>query len=276
LSHDSLAEPEAVFHVNERRILNYTQLIDILFGVIRKHGDIEERSRHSSDAGAVLQAGNHATSTLLIDFAAISRLAGGLQVVTGAMDVTGNPDALAELMANVAIMVNQSGQAIIDKRQESQSVNPVVNKISMEFSIACVVSFARAYGYNISGILYDKLCLALFLNEWEQLIQIFKECLRLAMHKTTVRYLERQFNVNASRQLSAESWWNLRSVTEQERWSFADVLTLVDAHMNPLLDPRLAHRSSTVSGSDWRRLYDWIHREDGHLLWRVNKELSLK
>jgi hypothetical protein len=224
----------------------------------------------------VLQSDNNATSKLLIDFAALSRLADNLQVVTGTVDVTGNPGALAELMADVAIMVNQPGQVIIDKRLESPSVNPVVNKISMEFSIGCVVSFARAYGYNITGILYEELCLALLLNNWEQLIRIFNECLRLAMHQETERALERQFNVNANRRLSAESWWNLRSVAEQERWSFADVLSLLDAHMNPLLDPRLVHRSSTVSGSDWRRLYDWIHREDGHPLCWFSGASSLK
>jgi hypothetical protein len=262
--------------VNERRILSFMHLIDILFGIIRRHGNIDERSRCSSDPGAVLQGDNSAASTLLIDFAAVSQLADNLQVVTGAVDVTGNPDALAELMADVAIMVNQPGHVIIDKRTEPPSVSPAINKMSMEFSIACVVSFARAYGYNISGILYEDLCLALLLNNWGQLIRIFKECLRLAVHKEAERALERQFNVNANQRLSAESWWNLRSVAEQERWSFADVLGLLDAHMNPLLDPRLVHRSSTVSGSDWRRLYDWIHREDGHVLCWFSGALSLK
>lgn len=262
--------------MNGRPILSSQQLLDILFDVIREYIDIDEGLQSSSDTGAVLQGDNNATSTLLIDFAAISRLADNLQVVTGTMDVRGYPDALAELMADVAIMVNRPGQVISDRRQESRSTNPVVNKISMEFSVSCVVSFARAYGYDIGGMLHEDLCLALLLNDWEQLIQVSKECLRLAMHRTTVQALERQFNVNANRQLSAESWWNLRSAAEQERWSFADILTLLDAHLNPLLDPRLVHRSRAVSSSDWRRLYGWIHRQDRHLLWRVSGESSLR
>lgn len=275
--------------MNKRHILDYKQLVDILLGVIRVHGDMSERSPRNSDAGAVLQADRYADHKFQIDFAGIACLAENLQVVTG-MDVTGNLGALAELMAHVAVMVNQP-YGLVAGRRESDHVNPLASKIYMQFSISCVIRFARAYGYNISGIQNDKLSRALLTNDWEQLVKIFKECLQIAMHRTrsdsrgisegnqekaAIQYFEQQFSATGGRQLSAESWWNLHSVARQEDWSFADVVALIDAHMDPLLDPHLAYRSSTVSGSDWRYLYGWIHRPGGHRLWRVKDESSRK
>lgn len=274
--------------MSERPILDYNQLKDILLGVIREHGDIGERSRGSSDVGAVRQADGNVGLIFQIDFEAIGRLADSLQVVT-AMNVAGNLGALAELMAYVAIMVNQP-RRYVDGPRQSEHITPLASKIYMEFSIVCVVRFAQAYGYNISGIRHDDLPVALLLNDWEKLVGIFKECLQIAMHRTrsdprkiredslepVIQYYEEQFQADVDRQISSESWSNLLSVAQQERWHSAEIVALVDAHMDPFRDPQFVYRSSTVSGDDWRRLYDWIHRQGGRILWQAKNESSRK
>ena len=99
-----------------------------------------------------------------------------------------------------------------------------------------------------------------------------------------IRYLEdRHPDVNpvlnrvtkdAERQLSAVSHWNLRSIAALEGWYDHQVLLLIDEHLYPALDPELIHHSNTISGLDWRRMYDSMFRRDGDTLWTRKAESS--
>jgi len=78
---------------------------------------------------------------------------------------------------------------------------------------------------------------------------------------------------NASRQLLAPSYWNLRSIARVERWSPDEILRLIDEHLNPTLDPttldpNFVRYSDNGSGRDWKLLYDWMFRPYGDTLWR--------
>ncbi len=64
----------------------------------------------------------------------------------------------------------------------------------------------------------------------------------------------------ADRKLTAESYSNLRSVADMEKWSEPEVLTLIDEYMDPELSPHFVYHSSVVSGDDWRRLRKRLRR----------------
>ena len=265
-------------------LLDYRELKDLLFGVLRMNDDIGEGSHHASMAGPALSADSYVDPTFEVNFKGLARLADGLRVLT-TMNVAGDLNALAELMAHVANMVKHSRS---DVRGPQESENPLTSKIYIEFSIACVVRFAQARDFDITNILYDKVHLALLIDDWVELKKIFKECLQIAMHQArsnghmipdvhhegAMQYFEQQFPANVDRQISAESWWNLNSVAQQEGWSPEEVVELIDAHMDPLLDPMLVYRSSTDSASDWRDLYAWIHRPGGRILWTAGNVSS--
>jgi hypothetical protein len=269
--------------VDERDIFNVGNLLKILLQVIGMRDDGSEGSLNGGNANGFLQAEDYANIEIEIDLAKFAQLSDDLRVVTG-VDVKGDLDHLAQLMAHVAITVNQGGPTVADKRQKSGQINPLAYKIRIEFSIATVATFARTRSYNINlnGFPREQISKALLMNDWEQLVRIFRESLREAL----IQDLERKFaetlpvpepvGINADRQLSAESYWNLRSVADQEFWSAADVLMLIEAYLSPSVDPHLAFRRAAVTGSEWRRLYDWIRREDGLMLWRVKYQSNRK
>ena len=288
--------------MNERHIFSDSKLIEILISVIRTHSDVSEGFPYARDVSAVRQANDYANLTMQIDLAALTQLTDHLRVVT-AVDPANDLNIVAHLMANVAITVYKGGPIFADKRQQVEQINPLAYKIRTEFSIVCASSFACFHGcaIDVSNLPNDKIFLALLVNDWERLVRIFEVSLRVSPQATwqnppefagggeseaVIQHFERQFaetspvpepgEVNANRQLSAESYWNLRSVADQEHWDAADVLDLIEAHLSPVLHSHLAFRRSIVTGDEWRRFYDWIHREDGHTLWRVGYESSRK
>ena len=91
-----------------------------------------------------------------------------------------------------------------------------------------------------------------------------------------IRHLESQLaetppsaepsTTTAYRQVSSQSYWNLRAIAEDEQWSSEEVLTLIEEHLNPALNARVSYHRRTVSGADWRRLHGRIHgSDDGEL-----------
>jgi len=281
--------------VNEPRTFSIGHLIDILVWVIKMHGHIEDKPYHSPNARTVLHAEGCGDITVQVNFDVVARLADSLRAVT-AVDASSDLAVLAQVMANVATMVNHSGGVIKDGQEESSQLSLLAYHIGMEYSIACAVAFARFYGYNVSpgNVPSGSIALALVTKDWEQLVRTFEDSLRAAEDQgpspeeisaenedALIWRLERQFaeaspvpepvEVNTVRQLSADSYFNLRSVAEQEHWSDAEVLMLIEEHLCPVGDANLVC-SSIVSGADWRRLYSWVHREGGGMLWRVTNE----
>jgi hypothetical protein len=67
----------------------------------------------------------------------------------------------------------------------------------------------------------------------------------------------------AEHQLSATSYWNLRSIAEGKGWNAEEVLILIGEHLSPILVPDFVYHSDTVSGADWQRLHIWIFGPGG-------------
>jgi hypothetical protein len=64
------------------------------------------------------------------------------------------------------------------------------------------------------------------------------------------------------RELSSQSYANLRSVAMIGGWSRKEVLRLIDEYLNPTLSSQFVYHGSTVSDNDWRRLRSNIRRSD--------------
>jgi hypothetical protein len=62
------------------------------------------------------------------------------------------------------------------------------------------------------------------------------------------------------RQMSAQSYWNLRTGAALQGWSAAEVLNLIEEHLSPTRDREAIHQNETASGDDWCRLYESIHK----------------
>src|ERR1700730_15151320 len=116
--------------MNEGRILGYRYLRDTVFEVIRIHDDISERTPFSSNVDVVFSADKCPDFTIEIDFRAISQLAHSFQVME-TVDVAGNSDSLAELMAEVATMVNRSGLILVNKHHGFGEATTHESKIYM-------------------------------------------------------------------------------------------------------------------------------------------------
>jgi hypothetical protein len=256
-----------VLHVKEPDVLTAGGLLEILIRVTGMHGDISERFLLARDGSAFLHAEEYANIAIQIELEKMVNLADFFRALSQ-VDVNGDLDHFAQLMAHAAISVSQDGPTVADRRHRSEQVDPLTRKVRMEFSIACVVSFTQSCGYsvNIDDLLRDQISRALLVRDWAQLVRIFRKSLREALIAQLESKLAEEslvpepVRVNAVPQLSAESYWNLRSVAMQERWSATDVLMLIEAYLSPSLDPHFAYRGIAVTGSEWRRLHDWMHR----------------
>jgi hypothetical protein len=267
--------------VGQHHTLDVVHLREILLWVLRFHGDVREIRPHTSDAVAILHSETYGSVTVSLDFQALEPLARSLNVVTR-VDVSDSVGHLSQVMANVAMMVSHHGRIACQAGQESTDIDPLARRLCTEFAIACADSCAKPYGYDVHpvGLQQRQLEQALAKRDWPLLVRVFSDSLHLADDNDSrspggnaedlMRDIERQFSEAApipapERHLSTESYWNLRSVAEQEGWTPAVVLMLIDEHMSPALYSHLVYHSSTVSGSEWLRLYDWVHRKDGPL-----------
>jgi hypothetical protein len=204
-------------------------------------------------------------------------------------------------LAVVAIIASHIGPKVNDASTASDQLNTLAHKIRTEFAITCAVSLARSRGHVIpvDRIPWDQTYPALFNRDQDQLVEIFRMLLDVskitgeAGHDVQgpvlqhyagddaeiLIHMESQFAdeypipdssmTRDRRELSAMSYWNLRSTAELENWSSAEVLRLIEEHLNPALHPHLVHHSNTVSGADWRRLYEWVYRSGGSMLWNL-------
>jgi hypothetical protein len=261
---------KAVFRVLERRTLGASHLRDILLWV----------------------TGMHPETAILIDTHSIANLADRLRAAIGegaASNVTG----VAQRMADVATMVYKSGHIIKLADQHSANADRVTFQICSEYAIACAISFGASCKFELHyrAVPYSSIAKALLDHDWELLSRTFEESIREGGRRVgrpepsytvdesaevIISRIESQFAVASpipepspaqrTRQLSAESYWNLRAEAEKEHWTLRDMIALIDEHLNPQLHPNLVHYSRTVAGEEWLRLYRWIHRHDGRVL----------
>jgi hypothetical protein len=268
------------------------KLMQILISTIRTHRDATEMSSHGRTVNSAWLAEDYANLTMMIDFSAATRLANILQAVAS-VHTADNYDFIAYLMVDVAIKVFQGGPIFADKRGQLERINPLAYKMRVEYSIACSVYFASSVGYEVhlNNASRDRISLLLLIPDpVDELARIFCESLENAVknteryrqkladdgHGELMQFLEEQFTEDsfepisskseADREISAESYFNLRSVADLEGWSSADTLDLIEAFLSPAPHSHLAFRRDAVSGDEWRRLYDWINRGGRHVL----------
>jgi hypothetical protein len=244
--------------VHDRSLLNATDLRRILMRAIGAH--------------AV------ADGIVSVDLKVIGRLAKDLRVFS-VDDVLEHPEAVAELLASMATMVNAQARVLRYIGESSQEIAALARKIRADFAIECVVFFARSCGYGlyVDPRSRDYLMLALLMRDWGRVVEIFegstsraaigqgRSDLLYEIHDSSEeRHEYARFSFD--RKLSTESYSNLVSEADYQQWSAADVLMLIEEYLNPELRPDLVHHSQVVSGEEWRDLYDWLRREDGYAL----------
>lgn len=231
-------------------------LCNILFSV---------SDRHANDVGVYMNVGGRLTA-----------LANELDTITRNFDVSDNLGAMAFVMAAVTIKVFK-GAPIMPGPAEDQKVNVLTWQIRTDLSIGCAIYFAQSYGYHISPAQVDDAQIShvmLMEDPWEPLVGLFEEFLVTASldaggpHEIEDDVDESTFieEITArepgNRQLSRESFENLRSQAFQQRWTAAEVLMLIEAHLRPNLDPLALHYSSTISGEEWLNLHNCFNEPD--------------
>jgi hypothetical protein len=203
----------------------------------------------------------------------LAALADQLDAITSSVDVSDNLEAMAYIMTAVAIQVFK-GAPITSSPAADQKVDALTWKMRTVLSVECAVYFAQIHGYQISTsqVAYEQIDRIMLMDDlWERLGTLFENSLVVASlaagpqeledHPSNRNFIEgTSSTAPANRQLSAESYANLRSEAFQRRWTEADILMLIEEHLRPNLNPFTINYSDTVSGEEWLNLYNWIHR----------------
>jgi hypothetical protein len=205
----------------------------------------------------------------------LAALADQLDAITSSLDVSDNLGAMAYIMTAVTVKVF-NGAPITFASTVDQMVNALTWKIRIELSVECAIYFAQIHGYPISpaqvaheqvaGIMLTddqwRRRVILTNDQWRQLSGIFEHSLVAASLAAGPPKIEDDPN----RQLSTESYANLRSEAFQRGWTNADIVRLIEEHLRPKLNPFVVNYSDTVSGEEWLDLYNWVRRRDGRSL----------
>jgi hypothetical protein len=224
--------------------------------------------RHANDVDVYLNLGG-----------GLVALADQLDAITSNVDVSDNLGAMAYVMTAVAVKVF-NGAPITSASAADQKVDALTWEIRTELSVECAIYFAQSHGYQISPaqVAHDQIARVMLMNDaWERLVQLFEDSLVAASLVTGIQEFEDDPDGRnliesltsrppINRQLSAESYANLRSQAFQRRWTETEILMLIEEHLRPRLNPFVVHYSDTVSGEEWLSLYNWLHRRDGQLL----------
>jgi hypothetical protein len=272
--------------MSNSQILSVAHLQEVLAWVLNRHGTIKGPRRDLSGVSAVLYTDEYGRVTVRIDAQPLAELAESLRIST-VVDASNDVRGFAQQMASVARLTDFWGQVVCGAGHASAEVDVLAHTVGIEFAIACVSSFARSYGFLIpdESLPENQITLALSAGDWDLLIKTFEQALYDARRgakpappkhamkespESIISDIERRFAeatpIPQPRQLSAESFSNLRSVADEEKWEPCYILRLIEEHLTPELFSGLAYHSRTVSGDDWRRLYEWIDRGNGRVL----------
>lgn len=203
------------------------------------------------------------------DLAALADQLDTISSVDGSDDL----GAMAYIMTAVAVQVFK-GAPIISAPAVDKKVNALTWKMRTELSVECAIYFAQIQGYQISPAQVDReqITRVMLMDDlWEPLVTLFGDSLVAASLID-----DASSKVPTNRQLSTESYANLRSQAFQRGWTEVNILMLIEEHLRPKLNPSAVHYSDTVSGEEWVDLYNWVHRRDGRPLWRSATRSSLK
>jgi hypothetical protein len=188
--------------------------------------------------------------TVLADPQTIDVLAGQLRRYTSLL-IEGGTGPLAQLLADVAIIVSHAGLKVISPSASSTELKHQAARISTDFALECAVALAASRGYVISvnRIPLGDLSGALGDKDGGLLRSIFQESLGARLARKPKK---------PSRELSAKSYWNLCSVADIDKWTDSAIVRLIEEYLSPPPSSLVAFYTNDVSGEDWRRLYRWL------------------
>jgi hypothetical protein len=214
--------------------------------------------------------------TVLVDPEILRALSRNLQVRTS-LDGSTGAKPLAELLATVAIMASRAGPTVSGPPPRSTQLGILERDICTDFALACTLSLARSRKYPIPAnrIPWDELYSALMLRDNDALVRLFYESLRMTQLACEPRQTTRRPE-SIGRTLSAESYWNLFSVAEDENWGEPVILRLIEEYLSPPPHPHFAYYSNTVSGDEWVKLHICLYGFYESILWDPRDRSSRK
>jgi hypothetical protein len=188
--------------------------------------------------------------TVHIDPQRIDVLAGQLGTYAS-LPIPDGPGPLARLLADVATMVSHASLTVNIPSASAAELTHRTARIRADFALECaaVLAASRGYAVSVDQIPLSGLSRALWARDREQLAAIFQESLGAPRERIAGR---------PARVLSADSYWNLCSVTEEDGWPAKAVVQLIEDYLSPPPNSQIAaFYADEVSGDDWRRLYRW-------------------
>lgn len=176
------------------------------------------------------------------------------------------PQALAELMAEVAVIVSHADLKVFALSGERAQLQFLKRKISSDFALICALSLARSRGYpsSLERLTLEAIYPALMARDEDLLSRKFREYLVAARPGIRADHARRSPS-GTNRVLSAKSYWNLVSAAETGHWNDSVKQRLIEEYLSPAPHPCIVPYSNDVSGDEWRQLYEWIYELDGRV-----------
>jgi hypothetical protein len=176
-------------------------------------------------------------------------------------DMSATPGSLARLMAEVAILASHADVEVGGPLGSEPQLALLKREITTDFALNCALTLAEARGYPVmpSEWLWVVLHSVLVVKEDDWLRRIFRQLLAETRSGTRPGSA-RQFPKGPGRTLSRESYWNLASEAERAGWDDEIRLRLIEEYLSPPPSAHLVRYGNTVSGAEWRELYDSIFR----------------
>lgn len=179
----------------------------------------------------------------------IQVLSGQLMTYTS-LPIPNGPGPLAGLLADVAIMVSHASLTVDIPSARPAELERRTARIRTDFALECAAALAASRGYptSVDQIPLGDLSRALWARDRDRLAVIFQKSLGAPRARRSGK---------PARVLSADSYWNLTSVAEEDQWPARAVVQLIEDYLSPPPNSEAAFYADEVSGDDWRRLYRW-------------------
>jgi DNA-binding transcriptional LysR family regulator len=164
---------------------------------------------------------------------------------------------VATHMLQVAIIVGQIDLIVVGLPRISRQIEFLRRRISTDFALICALSLADAHGYEIHLEIsqWEVMHSALSVKDDDSLIQKFGELLGV-VQSVAEPGCEAISSRGTERVLSPVSYANLASLASAENWDDSVIRTLIEEYLSPTFHSGVAYYSNTVSGDEWRQLYD--------------------
>jgi hypothetical protein len=168
--------------------------------------------------------------------------------------------SLPNLMLEIAIYASDVGLKVLGPPRATRQLSELKRNVSADFALICSLSLARAHGHSVpqGAPEWDVMRSVLMVKDDDSLVRIFRESLNATQAPSEARDAIPN-HIRPGRVLSAESFWNLVSMACGEDWPDSVTLQLIGEHLNPAIHPDSVPYSHTISGDEWRQIYERIY-----------------